>query len=126
MYFTKCITNIVIIGLLKMFCLIGVNGVNRVNRKYTNNNSHKIWGRFFSCQNSRIRSAQNVLKTSGIDSWESFNEKLCSSFFLKFYFFITKNDFEDPDRKNFTIFQISFRETEFSFVNRLQRKIRFP
>ena len=89
-------------------------------------NPQWIWSTFFRRQNWRTRSAQNVLKTLGIDLWNNFNEKLYSSFFLNFYFFIAKTHFEEPGRKNLITFQISFRGNDFSFVNRLQRKNRSP
>ena len=38
--------------------------------------SQNIWRRFLVRKICRIRSAQNDLKTSGIDSWSNFNEKL--------------------------------------------------
>ena len=88
--------------------------------------SQNIWRRFLVRTICRIRSARNALKTPGIDSWNNFNEKLYSSFFLNFDFFIAKIHFEEPGRKNLITFQISFRGNDFSFVNRLQRKNRFP
>ena len=53
---------------------------------------HKKNGRFSVKRSILFLSGQNVLKTSEIDSWNNFNEKLYFNFFLNFFFSSKKLD----------------------------------
>ena len=85
---------------------------------------HQICRVFFPKHFSLPQSAPNVLKTSEIDSWYNFNEKLYSSFFSQTFFFIEKNNFEKSRKKNPKIFDFIMAKIILSF-NILNAKIIF-